>query len=165
MATLLSGCALMHPHRALKQAIGKPAALVLQVHLAAKANDDSVVDFDVVTISDKKLLDTITAMDASTWFKAHCHYHGDARAQVQFHTWELVPGDTDHLDVAIPPGVLGVLGFAAYNTPGDHRVTLATHGNQSIDMSDTGVPATGTVAILDASLHAIPEKNDVCSDQ
>ena len=62
------GCALKHPIKSVKQATGHPPTLVLHVNLAADANGNSVVPFDVVLMRDKSMQKAISQMDAATWF-------------------------------------------------------------------------------------------------
>jgi type VI secretion system protein len=166
LASLLTGCALKHPGKSLKQAVGHPPTLALQVNVAADANVDSVVPFDVAVVRDKKLLKQISELDAATWFspKGRCNYRGDAKAKVQFYSWELVPGQTFRLDVPVTADTRAVLGFADYSTPGDHRIALASAGAQFVDMRENGVHVLTTVPVPKTDEPPASVKQNVCSD-
>lgn len=147
--------------------IGQPRIVVMQVNVAANANDNSVVPFDAVVIRDKKLLQQISQMDAATWFsaKGRCNYRDGAKAKVEFHSWEFVPGQTFLIDVPAPGGVKGIVGFADYATPGDHRVTLKTSGSQIVNMRQDGIQALPTAAFANSKEPPpAPEKQGVCPD-
>jgi hypothetical protein len=133
----------------MKQAIGHPPTLALQVNVASDANIDSVVPFDVVVVRNKSLLKQISQLDAATWFsaKGRCNYRGGAKAKVQFYSWELVPGQTFRLDVPVAADTKAVYGFADYSTAGNHRISLASAGGQFVDMGEDGVHALTTVPV------------------
>ncbi len=157
-ACMLTGCLL---HRSKSH----PPTIALQVNVAPKANDNSAVPFDVVTISDKSLLKQISQMDAATWFgpKGRCTFRGGPKAKVQFYSWQFVPGQTMLIDVPKMHGAKGVLGFAEYSTPGDHRVTFATSGSQYVEMGEEGVRALTKVKITTSKAPA-PVMQKVCPD-
>jgi type VI secretion system protein len=165
-AFLLGGCALTHPRTSLKQAIGYPPTLALQVNVSPDANIDSVVPFDVVVVRNKSLLKQISQLDAATWFspKGRCNYRGGVKANVHFYSWELVPGQTFRLKVPVTADTKAVYGFADYSTPGNHRISLASTGNQFVDMGKDGVHALTTVPVAKATEPPAPEKQKVCSD-
>lgn len=136
------------------------------MNVAANANVDSVVPFDVVVINDKSLEKKIAPMDASTWFSARgrCNYRGGPKAKVQFHSWELVPGQSFRLDVPVSADTKAVFGFADYTTPGDHRVPLAVAGSQFVDMDANGVHVQSTVPVSSKGAPPAPEMQKVCPD-
>jgi len=119
VALVLTGCLLKRPGAR----FGQPRTVALQITVAANANDNSVVPFDAVVIRDKKLLQQISQMDAAAWFRAkgRCNYRDGAKAKVEFHSWEFVPGQTFRIDVPAPGSVKGILGFADYATPGAEK--------------------------------------------
>ncbi|MFT4113332.1 hypothetical protein [Silvibacterium sp.] len=154
----LTGCMLPRP--------GKARVVQLEVVVAPDANDTSVVPFDTVAVRDKKLLKQIAAMDASAWFgaKGRCTYRGSGKkADVQFHTWEFVPGQVFHIQVPIPGGTKGLLGFASYQTPGTHRVELKDSGSQTVNMGENGMQALPK-ALATSTEPPAPEKLKVCPD-
>jgi type VI secretion system protein len=165
-ASVLSGCALKHPAKSLKQAVGHPPSLALQVNVAADANVDSVVPFDVVVVRNKGLLKQISQLDAATWFgpKGRCNYRGGPKAKVQFYSWELVPGQTFQLVVPVTADTQAVYGFADYSTPGDHRIGLASAGSQLVNMGQDGVHALTTVPAPKTMEPPAPENQKVCPD-
>jgi type VI secretion system protein len=165
-ASVLAGCSLTHPGKSIKQAIGHPPTVALQVNVASDANVDSVVPFDVVVVRNKSLLKQISQLDAATWFsaKGRCNYRGGPKAKVQFYSWELVPGQTFRLDVPVTADTKAVFGFADYSTPGNHRISLASAGGQFVDMGEDGVHALTTVPVPKTTVPPAPEKQKVCSD-
>jgi hypothetical protein len=159
-AFLLSGCSLLQPVH-----LARPKVLAFQVHVDPDANQDSVVPFDVVVIRDKDLLKQIGQMNAATWFGAQgrCKYRGGPKAKVQFYSWEFVPNQTFDIDVPELQGVKAVLGFARYSAPGEHRVTFATKGGQSVEMGEDGVH-TLTTAALPTTQPVAMVMQKVCPD-
>ena len=145
--------------------LARPKALVFQVHVEPDANQDSVVPFDVVVIRDKDLLNQIGQMNAATWFSAQgrCKYRGGPKAKVQFYSWEFVPNQTFEIDVPEMQGTKAVLGFARYSVPGEHRVTFATKGGQSVEMGEDGVHALTIVAVANRQPPAAAIQK-VCPD-
>jgi len=166
VAALMAGCALKHPLKSLKQATGHPPTVVLQVQLSADANGDSVVPFDVVVVQSKTLLKTVSQMDAATWFgpKGRCNYRGGPKANIQFHSWEFVPGQTFRIDLPATASTIAVLGFANYSTPGPHRVQFVTSGSEFVDMGEDGVHVLKTVPVPSSAQPSAPEMQKVCPD-
>ena len=123
--------------------------------------------FDAVVIRDKKLLEQLSQMDAATWFgpKGRCNYRDGAKAKVEFHSWEFVPGQTFLIDVPAPGNVKGMLGFANYASPGDHRVELKSAGSQIVNLGQGGLQALPTAAFANSNEPPpAPEKQHVCPD-
>jgi hypothetical protein len=151
----------LHPVRLIRP----QKALVFQVDVEPDANQDSVVPFDVVVIRDKDLLKQIAQMDAATWFgaKGRCKYRGGPKANVQFYSWEFVPKQTFEIEVPAMDGAKAVLGFARYSLPGEHRVSFATKGGQSVEMGEDGVRALTTVTVPSTQPRATTRQK-VCPD-
>lgn len=149
-----------------KERIGGPSQLVLQGRITADANSDSVIPFDVVVIQDKTLLKQIFQMDAATWFgpKGRCTFRNGAKAKVEFHSWEFVPGQTFLVDVHVPRGTRAVFGFADYSTPGEHRIGMETSGSQIVEMDKDGAHAVAGKVARDTTLPLAPEIQKVCPD-
>jgi len=164
--SLLTGCALLHPRKSFEQAIGHPPTLLLQGSIAPGANADSVIPFDVVVVRDKAMLKQISQMDAATWFgaKGRCAYRGGAKAKVQFHSWEFVPGQTFALDIPLPADTTAVLGFADYGSAGEHRIPLASSGSQFVEMGIDGVHASAVPSNGPPARPPAAEKQKVCPD-
>jgi type VI secretion system protein len=165
-AGLIIGCALKHPVKSMKSATGHPPTVILQVSLTGDANADSVVPFDIVVVRDKKLLKSISPMDAATWFgpKGRCNYRGGPGAKVEFHSWEFVPGQTFRIDIPVTTDTRAVLGFANYASPGEHRVSFVTSGSEFVDMGEDGVHVLKTVPVPKSSQPPAQEKQKVCPD-
>jgi hypothetical protein len=146
--------------------IGGHSQLVVQGTIAANANSDSVIPFDVVTIHDKTLLKQISQMDAATWFgpKGRCTFRDGAKAKVEFHSWEFVPGQTFLIDVHVPRGTKAVFGFADYATAGEHRISMDTSGSQIVVMDNDGAHTVAGHVARETTLTLAPEKQKVCPD-
>ena len=169
-ALLLTGChhapKAPKPPSPPKERIGGPSQLVVQGKISTDANSDSVIPFDVVVIQDKTLLKQISQMDAATWFgaKGRCSFRDGAKAKVEFHSWEFVPGQAFLIDVHVPRGTKAVFGFADYGTAGEHRISLDTKGSQIVEMDKDGAHALTGKAVLNTTLTLAPEKQKVCPD-
>lgn len=149
----------------LKQAVGSPPSLGLQGTVDAKANNDHVVDFDVVVIRDSSALKQIEKMDASTWFgpKGRCTFLGQKGAKVEFHSWEFAPGQTFYVRVVSGADAKAVLAFADYSTPGPHRLVLAKTGVQMVELGSAGLHTVDRKLSAQAE-NADPEMQSVCND-
>lgn len=162
---LLAGCAITHPVASLKQSMGAPPALGIQGMVDAKANQDQVVDLDVVVIGDSSSLKLIEKMDASTWFgpKGRCTFLGQKGVKVEFHSWQFAPGQTFYVHLVTGADAKEVLAFANYATPGPHRIVLAKSGGQVLDLGLDGLHTVDR-KISSASDQPAPEMQSVCSD-
>lgn len=101
--------------------------LEMKVHIAADANKNNPVAFDLVLVTDKKLLKELTKMSASEWFEKRDQMQLDypKETELSIRRWEWVPGQL----VALPrmPVKLEIVGgivFANYFTPGAHRALI-----------------------------------------
>lgn len=164
--SLMTGCAVLHPRKAFEQAIGHPPTLAIQGSTAPGANADSVIPFDVVVVRDKAMLKQISQMNAAAWFgaKGRCTYRGGAKAKVQFHSWEFVPGQNFNLDIPLPADTRAVLGFADYGSAGEHRIALANSGSQFVELGIDGVHASPGPNNGSTARATAPEKQKVCPD-
>ncbi len=160
---LLSGCSMMHP---LKRAVGIAPSLDLQVHITPDANADSVIPFDIVAVSDKKDVDKIDQMDAEAWFgaKGRCNFRGGPKANVQFHSWEFVPGQSSHIHLVLKKQPRVIYGFALYSSEGKHRVDLLGASVLSLDMGQEGILVHTENSSPQKHLASAPERTKVCPD-
>ena len=132
---MLSGCGAVrkatHPTKTLAQTLGHPPTVDLTVDVAADANTDSPVAFDLVLAKDKQLVKQLSTMTAADWFKKRAQIERDSQAKIQVHSWEWVPGqDVGKIPVPVTVEVLAAIGFANYSTPGDHRAVLSLSGSE-----------------------------------
>lgn len=162
---LLNGCALHRPVTAVQHTVGSSHAIDLQGTVTPHANDDGVVDLDVVAIRNNSSLKEIEKMDAATWFgpKGRCTYLGIPGAKVAFHSWQFAPGQSFYIHFVPGSGVKAVLAFADYPPPGPHRIVLAKSGAQSLELSSGGLSTRATKAFLPAGPTA-PAIPNVCPD-
>lgn len=162
---LIAGCAIKHPMASLKQTIGAPPSLGLQGTVAPKANQDQVVNLDVVVIGDTASLKQIEKMDASAWFgpKGRCTFLGQKGVKVEFHSWQFAPGQTFYVHLVTGADAKAVLAFADYSTSGPHRVVLVKSGAQMLELGNDGIHAVDRKASAQSEPPA-PEMQSVCSD-
>ena len=161
----IAGCAITHPVASLKQTIGAPPSLGLQGTVDAKANQDQVVNLDVVVVGDSSSLKQIEKMDASAWFgpKGRCTFLGQKGVKVEFHSWQFAPGQTFYVRLATGVDAKAVLAFADYSTPGPHRVVLAKSGAQMLELGSAGLHTIDRKPSPQSEQPA-PEMQNVCND-
>lgn len=93
---------------------------------ADDANHNSAVAIDLVFVRDQALLDTLANTPAPKWFSTRADIMRSFPETVGVMSYELVPRQS----VRIPEEVLekqkafGVLAFAGYPPPGEHRARL-----------------------------------------
>jgi len=98
----------------------------LTITAADDANHNSAVALDVVFVRDQALLDTLASTPASKWFSTRADILRSFPDNVGVMSYELVPRQS----IRIPEEILekqkawGVLAFAGYPPPGDHRARL-----------------------------------------
>lgn len=162
---LIAGCAIRHPMASLKQTVGAAPSLGLQGTVDAKANQDQVVNLDVVVVGDSSSLKQIEKMDASTWFgpKGRCTFLGQKGVKVEFHSWQFAPGQTFYVHLRTGADAKAVLAFADYSTPGPHRLVLAKSGAQMLELGSAGLHTIDRKASSSSESPA-PEMQNVCND-
>jgi type VI secretion system protein len=99
----------------------------LQVHIAKDANKNNPVAFDLVLVTDKKLLKELMKMSASEWFEKRDQVQLDYPKETELSTrrWEWVPGQLVKLDpIPVKLEIVGGIIFANYFTPGAHRAQI-----------------------------------------
>ncbi|WP_296948007.1 hypothetical protein [uncultured Massilia sp.] len=99
-------------------------SLVLRADEDANAN--SAVALDIVFVRDVAALDALAAMPAAKWFASRADLKRSFPDALTVLSFELVPGQTVRV-----PGTAwqdasgwGVLAFAGYASPGEHRARL-----------------------------------------
>lgn len=92
----------------------------------ADANQNSPVALDLVFVRDTATLDKLTALPASRWFATRDELRRLYPEALSVRSVEIVPRQMLRLSEAElgSPRVAGVLLFADYATPGDHRARL-----------------------------------------
>lgn len=110
------------------------------------ANDTAPVAVDVVTVRDKKLVETLGTMNAIDWFAHREQIQRDNPTTVQVFSWELVPGQVLSQKLPKMERAWAVLVFADYASPGAHRLR-ATEADVL------------TLLVGDKDVEQVPEKN------
>ena len=99
----------------------------LMIAADADANLNSPVALDIVFVRDLATLEKLQALPAAKWFAGRAELQRTFPDALVVRSLELVPRQTLRLsekDLG-SPRVAGVLLYADYATPGDHRVRLA----------------------------------------
>ena len=91
------------------------------------ANANSAVALDIVFVRDAALLDTLAAMPASKWFAGRADMARSFPAALTVLSFELAPGQSTEVPDKLWRSAAGsgVLAFAGYASPGEHRLRLA----------------------------------------
>lgn len=98
----------------------------LLLQAAPDANQNTPLAVDVVFVRDAELLQQLQALPAAKWFATRNDWQQTYPDGLQVYRAELVPSQSLRLgaDALAAPRVTGVLIFADYLSPGDHRVRL-----------------------------------------
>ncbi len=98
----------------------------ITVIAAEDANLNTPVALDIVTLHDDATLGTVSALSASKWFASRADLQKTFPDGLNYKSFEVVPGQTMKIPPsAFPPArQVGVLVFADYLTPGEHRVRV-----------------------------------------
>lgn len=100
---------------------------LVKFKVAEDVNSNAPVGIHLLVIYDKDVLDKLSKMPADRYFAQADQFKKDFDGKVDFYNWEVVPGQ-NLKDQDISPsknGGLGVLVFARYSSPGDHRASIA----------------------------------------
>jgi type VI secretion system protein len=98
----------------------------LMVLADADTNQNSAIALDIVFVRDQPTLDKLSSISAARWFATRMEQLGTYPDALSVRSLELVPGQR----LVLPeselgsPRVAGVLLFANYRAPGEHRVRL-----------------------------------------
>lgn len=101
--------------------------LEVKIHLSPEANKNNPVAFDLVLVTDKKLLQELMKMTASEWFEKRDQIKLDYPKELELgnRRWEWVPGQVVQLaPISVKVEIVGGLVFANYFTPGAHRAPI-----------------------------------------
>lgn len=96
------------------------------IQAASDANLNSPVALDVVLLKDEASMNMVVGMPAAKWFASRGEMEKTFPQAIQYKSYEVAPGQTLRVATAdFGTGrVIGVLMFADYLTPGDHRVRV-----------------------------------------
>ncbi len=100
----------------------------LMVAADAEANANSAIALDIVFVRDQQTLEKLLLVPAARWFATREEWLRSFPAALTVRSLELVPSQTLRLTEAElgSPRVAGVLLFANYLSPGEHRLRLPT---------------------------------------
>jgi len=93
---------------------------------AADVNQNSPLALDLVFVNDSAALEKLLAMPAAKWFASKDELLKTYPNALVIKSWELVPQQVLQLseEALGSPRVAGMVMFAGYSTPGDHRAQL-----------------------------------------
>ncbi|MEI8295398.1 MAG: hypothetical protein WCG04_02600 [Alphaproteobacteria bacterium] len=99
----------------------------VQFRIADDMNDNSPVSIHMLIIYKQDVYDKTAGMNAEDYFKKSDQIRRDNPNMVDFFTWDVVPGKPKEEQNIVPSRAdgVGVLIFARYSSPGDHRAALA----------------------------------------
>lgn len=126
LAGLLAGCKTISSAVGLGPKPVTPDWKSLALRADEDANANSAVALDIVFVRDTALLDALTAMPAAKWFAGRADMQRSFPEALTVLSFELVPGQT----IKVPDKLWrraagwGVLAFAGYASPGEHRARL-----------------------------------------
>lgn len=108
------------------------------------ANLNSPVALDLVFVRDFATLEKLSALPAARWFATRQELQKTFPENFTVRSWELVPRQVLQLteEELGSPRVAGVLIFADYLSPGEHRAQLPNvRGGFMVDLGATGFTA------------------------
>jgi type VI secretion system protein len=101
--------------------------LTIPVNIAADANENKPIAFDLVEVNDKDLAKQVAAMTAADWFQKRDQIREDfpKASSISVLSWEWVPGQVvPDLQVPMRRAPRAVLVFAYYSSAGPHRIRI-----------------------------------------
>jgi type VI secretion system protein len=111
---------------------------------ASDANDNAPTTVDAVMVYNPTVLPMVLGMTAQQWFDRRDQLRNDFPSGFETREWQVVPGA--QVDVAKLPfrkGGLGLVVFADYPGPGDHRARLDVWKKPRIVLHDRTFAVTG----------------------
>jgi type VI secretion system protein len=99
----------------------------VQFRIDDEMNDNSPVSVHLLIIYKQDVYDELSTMPSEDYFAKTAQLRRDNPNMIDFFTWDVVPGQAKEEQdiVASRADGVGVLIFARYKSPGDHRVVLA----------------------------------------
>ncbi|MGK3989126.1 hypothetical protein WME99_39135 [Sorangium sp. So ce136] len=118
--------------------------LLVEVRVAAQANQNSPIPVTLLAVYDKKLFERLSEMSAKQWYEQRYQLRrdfpgGDAFTEWE---WEFVPGYTPPPAVVEIPRDANALVFANYRSPGPHRIRLGPHQRIRISLGEEDLSVT-----------------------
>jgi type VI secretion system protein len=107
------------------------------IQASAQANDNAPTRVDAVMIYRPAALTALLAMTAAQWFDSREQMRNDFPNAFEVHEWEVVPGG--RVDVSKLPfrqRGLGLVVFANYRGPGNHRTRIDIWRKATILLQD-----------------------------
>ncbi|MBR9971998.1 hypothetical protein [Magnetospirillum sulfuroxidans] len=99
------------------------------INAATDANANSAIAVDVVLVTKVGAGEALSKLPAAEWFRRKTQILRDNPDGLVVLSWELIPGQT--VSQRIRREVLDGFVFAAYGSPGEHRIRLSGEGSQA----------------------------------
>lgn len=132
-AVFTTGCGGIHLTRNLLR-----PQLTIPVSIAADANENKPIAFDLVEVNDKDLAKQVSAMTAADWFQKRDQIRKDfpKTTSITVLSWEWVPGQVvPDLQVPMRRAPRAVLIFAYYSSAGPHRISVDPAKPQALTLA------------------------------
>lgn len=92
---------------------------------SSDANDNAPTTVDAVMVYNSAVLPTVLKMTAKQWFDQRDQLRNDFPGGFEMREWEVVPGaQVDVSKLPFKSGGVGLVLFANYPGPGDHRARI-----------------------------------------
>jgi len=90
-------------------------------------NDSAPVSVHMLVVYKQDVYDQLVGMNAEDYFKKSDQLRRDNPNMIDFFKWDIVPGQPKEEQSIVPSRAdgVGVVIFARYKSPGEHRATLA----------------------------------------
>jgi type VI secretion system protein len=111
---------------------------------SADANDNAPTTVDAVMIYNATMLPTVLKMSAKQWFDQRDQLRNDFPGGFEMREWEVVPGaQVDVSKLPFKSGGVGLVLFANYPGPGDHRARIDAWAKPRILLHDRTFAVAG----------------------
>lgn len=113
--------------------------LQLEVATTARANKNSPVPITLVSVRDPKLFERVSKLTAKQWYEQREQIRRDFPSGSAFAEWdwEFVPGQSPPpMVIEVDKRSVGVMIFANYRAPGDHRFRVGPQRRMRVDLGD-----------------------------
>jgi hypothetical protein len=139
LVMILGGCSKLNIGRQFPRLSGGQS--IVEVSFSSDLNHNAPLAFDILVVYDEKLLESLEALDAATWFKDRHQFLKDLshEQKVDAHHWEWVPGQPKlRLKLHFRRNARGALAFANYSSVGEHRIRFKPHRHLRVELAEKG---------------------------
>jgi type VI secretion system protein len=131
-----SGCFFLHKSPVLTRSF--------VIAASADANDNAPTTVDAVMIYNATMMPTVLGMTAKQWFDRRDQLKNDFPSGFEIREWEVVPGaQVDISKLPFKKMGVGLVLFANYPGPGDHRARIDAFAKPRILLHDRTFAVAG----------------------